>query len=353
MVITSIILSVLALSLSIWMGKRNPVRSSGLTAGMLVLLMFTPLLLWLPKVHLNLDVHLPWGSAGAGNVVEGVAIGGAGWSLMYLLFWVYGVVCAVLFTRLLAHYLVARRWCSEAVVDVDEWRLELLGECAEQLGLARLPEVNFSDQVGSPVITGLLRPVLLLPTRASGWSDETLRMVMLHELGHVQRRDLWTSLAGQIACALHWFNPLVWILRKRLIHECEYACDAHVISRGAPARNYINALCDVAEFCLDRGEAAGENGGALGFSAALSMANEASLRNRVLNLLDEKPGVDRVSSMIVVSVLAISASAAMAINLVRPDVMPAEVSEHGGVIEILPAAREVELRLSADPFPGG
>lgn len=355
MIITSIILSGLALALSVWMGKRNPVRSSGLTGGMLVLLMFTPLLLWVPKVHLDVDVSLPWASSGAGNVVEGVAMGESSWSLMYLLFWVYGIVCVVLFTRLLAHYIVARHWCGEAVVDEDEGRLELLEECGEQLGLSGVPEMSFSERVDSPVITGLFKPVLLLPTGASGWSDETLRMVILHELGHVQRRDLWTSLAGQVACALHWFNPLVWMLRKRLIHECEYACDAHVISRGAPARNYINALCDVAESCLSKRQDEGENGHSLGFSAALSMANKASLKNRVQNLLDEKPGVDRVSSLIVVSVLVVSASTAMAINLVRPDVGVGVTvaQEQGGFVERVVDEAEVELRLSANPFPGG
>lgn len=356
MIITSIILSALALVLSMWMGRRNPVRSSGLTAGMLVLLMLSPLLLWMPKVHLD----LPWASSELANVVDHGALSESSWSLMSLLMWIYGIGCVVLLAKLLSHFIAARRWCSESVVDQSEQHRILLEQCAEQLHHPALPEVRFSDKVNSPVITGLLHPMLLLPTRATSWSSETIKMVMLHELGHLQRRDLWASLAGQIACALHWFNPLVWILRKRLSHECEYACDAHVISSGANPGNYINALCDVAESCRESNMLNTRKGHSLAFSAALSMANRASLRSRVENLLEKGQGVNQSSSLIVISILAITASTALAINLVRPDVKQNlqqsnidDASVEQTVLQNdLLDEEEVNLRLTANPFPG-
>lgn len=346
MIITSIILSALAIILSMLMGRRNPVRSSGLTAGMLVLLMLSPFLLWIPKVHLD----LPWATTELANVVQSnVAIEGSfSWTSMFM--WIYSIGCVVLLTKLISHFIAVRRWCNESVVDQSEEHRILLAECAEQLHHHKLPEVRFSDRVNSPVITGLLQPKLLLPTRASSWSSETLKMVMLHELGHLQRRDLWASLAGQIACALHWFNPLVWMLRKRLSHECEYACDAHVISAGAQPKNYINALCDVAESCQENNIQNQRRGHSLAFSAALSMANRASLRNRVENLLEKGQGGTKASSIIVVAVLAISASVALAINLVRPDLHAAEQNETPEV-PAEPDQEEVNIRLSANPFP--
>lgn len=325
-------------------------RSSGLTAGMLVLLMLSPLCLWMPKIHID----LPWATSEVVKLAESSSLNESGWSLMYLFMWVYGIGCAVLLTKLLGHFHVAKRWCSESVVDQNEQHRKLLEQCAEQLHLTKLPEVSFSERVNSPVITGLFRPVLLLPARASGWSNETLKMVMLHELGHLKRRDLWTSLAGQIACALHWFNPLVWILRKRLTQECEYACDAHVISCGAHPGNYINALCDVAESCQESRMLNSRKGQSLSlaFSAALSMANEASLRNRVENLLEKKPGVNKASSLIVMTILTVSATAALAINLVRPDVKQVSLDFNQAEKTISPDKGEVGLRLTANPFPG-
>jgi len=348
MIITSIILSGLALALSVWMGRKNPVRSSGLTAGMLVLLMLAPILLWLPKVHM--EVSVPWAAPEVVHIIEADSASNASsvLSLMSVLLWVYGFVCVVLCVRLAAHHMVIKRWCDDAVLDLDKDHLVLLEHCGERLNLTKLPILSYSDKVCSPVITGLLKPKLLLPSTASEWSHETLEMVMLHELGHVQRRDLWTSLAGQIACALHWFNPLVWMLRKRLTHECEYACDAHVISCGANTRNYINALCDVAESCHEGPMLNSRRGHSLAFSAALSMASDASLRNRVENLLEKKKGVSRSSSLIVMTILTVSAGAALAINLVRPDVRAVSSDE---TVDI-PSQEEVDLRLSANPFPG-
>jgi len=309
MVITSIIISALALALSMWMGRRNPVKSSGLTAGMLVLLMLAPLLLWMPKIHLNVD--LPWMPtemiASEATKIFPEDTQKATLDMMVVTLSVYGLISMFLLMRLCSHYLITRRWCREA-------------------------------------------SVLLLPTNATEWSEETLKMVMLHELGHVQRRDLWTSLAGQIACALHWFNPLVWMLRKRLTHECEYACDAHVISSGAHPKNYINALCDVAEACCDYKL---KKTTALGFSAVLAMANQASLRNRVTNLLEGRPGVNRMNTMLVMLVLSVSASIAMAINLVRPDVATYSNKVEGVEPVVAPVdEKEVNLRLNANPFPG-
>jgi len=349
MVATSIILSALALCLSMWLGRKNPVRSSGLTAGMLVLLMLTPFMLWMPKVHM--DVDLPWFAEKTSTVTTSTnEVTTHSIEIMTVLLVMYTVVGGYLLMRLGNHYLVTRRWCNEAVLCSDVASLNLLDDCAVQLNLSQKPEVKFSREVNSPVITGLLNPVLLLPVSARTWSRATLKMVMLHELGHVQRKDLWASLAGQIACAVHWFNPLVWILRKRFTHECEYACDAHVISSGAHPKNYINALCDVAESCHDN--KLRNSGPTLGFSAALAMANQASLKNRVTNLLEKSSGMNRVNTLLVFMVLGVSASTALAINLVRPST---EVATELKTIErkvITIEKDEVDLRLNANPFPG-
>ena len=61
-----------------------------------------------------------------------------------------------------------------------------------------------------PVGWGIFRPRLMLPVAAQSWSDEQLRSVLLHELAHIKRRDVPGQLLAQFACAMHWFNPLVW-----------------------------------------------------------------------------------------------------------------------------------------------
>ena len=60
-----------------------------------------------------------------------------------------------------------------------------------------------------PVTCGIVRQVVLLPEDADQWSISMRRIVLLHEFSHIKRRDCLTQTLAQVACALHWFNPLV------------------------------------------------------------------------------------------------------------------------------------------------
>jgi beta-lactamase regulating signal transducer with metallopeptidase domain len=160
-------------------------------------------------------------------------------------------------------------------------------------------------------------------------------MVLLHELGHVARRDLWTSLAARVACLVHWFNPLVWWLRGRLMAQCEFACDAKVISLGADPAHYASALCDVAE------------AGALP-RAALAMAAPATLRQRVERVIRCQRAK---GSLLVGAALLLTVTASLALSVVR--LSPPRLAEAAlpGAPASLYTPEEIELRLTADPFP--
>src|SRR5262249_11453331 len=101
-----------------------------------------------------------------------------------------------------------------------------------QLGIGRPVTLLIHPDKTIPVVWGILRSRLLLPAAARHWSAEQLRSVLLHELAHVKRRDMTVQLLAQLACALHWFNPLVWFAAWRLGVERERACDDLVLAGG-------------------------------------------------------------------------------------------------------------------------
>jgi bla regulator protein BlaR1 len=83
-----------------------------------------------------------------------------------------------------------------------------------------------TDAVTAPALTGLWKPTILLPTRSlEKLDDEALRFVLLHELAHLRRRDLWTNWILAVLRSLHWFNPFVWWAFHRLRVEAERAAD--------------------------------------------------------------------------------------------------------------------------------
>ncbi|HTQ06498.1 MAG TPA: penicillin-binding transpeptidase domain-containing protein [Polyangiaceae bacterium] len=125
------------------------------------------------------------------------------------------------------------------------------------LGLARIRRwvrkaervdatVSVSEAVDTPVVVGLFAPRILLPPASRGWSDERRRTILLHELAHVRRRDGLALFVGQLACALHWFQPLAWLALRQLRRECEFAADEDVLRAGVRASSYAEHLLAVA-----------------------------------------------------------------------------------------------------------
>jgi beta-lactamase regulating signal transducer with metallopeptidase domain len=107
-------------------------------------------------------------------------------------------------------------------------------------------EVRVSEEIDAPMVTGALWPVVLVPRAALGWSDERLRAVLLHELAHVRQRDCLAQIVGQIACAMHWFDPLAWLAAHRLRTEREISADERVLSTGALPSEYAEHLLAIA-----------------------------------------------------------------------------------------------------------
>ncbi|MFQ5703766.1 MAG: M56 family metallopeptidase, partial [Gemmatimonadales bacterium] len=97
------------------------------------------------------------------------------------------------------------------------------------------------------------------------------------ELSHVKRHDYLTQLLGRFACALHWFNPLVWIAARRMMIEREHACDDRVLSSGSRPSDYAAALLDIARSMRN---------GPLASVASVAMARRSQLSDRLLAVLD-------------------------------------------------------------------
>jgi TonB family protein len=100
----------------------------------------------------------------------------------------------------------------------------------------------FIADVSVPMVCGLIHPMVLLPREADRWPLNQRAAAIRHELAHVARKDLWTSLMAEVACAVYWFHPLVWLVARQLRHEQEMACDDAVLSAGFEPASYAEAL---------------------------------------------------------------------------------------------------------------
>ena len=119
-----------------------------------------------------------------------------------------------------------------------------------------------------------------MPADADTWSESRLRVVLLHELAHVKRRDCLTHVLGQAACAFHWFNPLAWLAVKRARTERERACDDLVLACGTRGSDYADQLLEMARVLR------GDRFPALLGGASLAMAHRSQLEGRLMAILD-------------------------------------------------------------------
>jgi beta-lactamase regulating signal transducer with metallopeptidase domain len=122
-----------------------------------------------------------------------------------------------------------------------------------------------------------MRPVLLLPASGDAWPESARHAALLHELAHIERRDALSILVARLACALHWYNPLVWIAAERIRSLQERACDDAVLRSGAVPSDYAQFLLDVA---------AHTSGVTRLARASIGMTHGSSLRARIVAILD-------------------------------------------------------------------
>ena len=109
--------------------------------------------------------------------------------------------------------------------------------------IARPIDLAVCDRLVTPVLVGVVRPLILLPAAAmSGWSAAQFEMVLLHELAHVRRWDNLVNLIQRLIESVLFFHPAVWIVSGWVRKEREHCCDEIVVRQTGQARLYVDTL---------------------------------------------------------------------------------------------------------------
>lgn len=124
----------------------------------------------------------------------------------------------------------------------------LLKEMAHLVGFRRAELWACERGIGSPATFGLASPRILMPVDLlKDLTDAELKPVLLHELSHIRRGDLWANFLQTLLQILYWFHPFVWLASSRLRREREMVVDDEVLLRtGEASQSYGEALTRVA-----------------------------------------------------------------------------------------------------------
>ena len=237
--------------------------------------------------------------------VTQVTESGPNWAGLLTIIWASGFVICIARLALAAFGL--SRWRK---------RVELLDRI-EGVAIYQL------EGLQGPVAAGIFKPVIFVPENWQNLPTSNREIIIAHELAHHHRRDPPWRLCVEIAKAIHWYHPCVHWMAKRFTLQSECACDELVLRNGFTPKSYAGVLCDFAQ-------------ARSASPLALAMAEASSLEIRVKRIASP---ARKGASLPIIALACFGVMAASALSMLKPK--PPTYNP-----------TEIDLRLSADPFPG-
>ncbi len=200
--------------------------------------------------------------------------------LLFALLWVAGLTLATLGLLRSFHHVDRLTRHSNPPSLAERQRLEL---ALQTLPIAPSQlHIRISGGVGSPILAGLFKPVLLLPVDfITALDPKQLRGVILHEYAHFRRQDGLANFLQKVLVALFWFHPLVHVMDRQITRAREEICDNHVLN-SEPAVNYGETLLRVSTLSNQRQLARRDQALAMGM-----FGGEWRLESRIGELLSD------------------------------------------------------------------
>jgi endo-1,4-beta-xylanase len=176
--------------------------------------------------------------------------------------------------------------------ETDKSMKKTLDDCRKIIGIRGYVGLKESPNATSPAVCGLFRPVVLLPQ----WLNSNLdagqfKIVLMHELAHIRRRDLWVNLLQTLLQIAYFYNPFIWLANWMIRRIREQAVDEAVqVALGEKSSQYPEALLKIARFAFGKPVFSMRSIGVVESRSALAerikkMLNGPAPRNAKLNLI--------------------------------------------------------------------
>jgi beta-lactamase regulating signal transducer with metallopeptidase domain len=208
--------------------------------------------------------------------------------------WILGVIIFISYHTMKHRHFVkmVNRW-SKTITEIQV--LDMVQRLQSELNISRRAELKLCSFISSPMMIGLIRPVILLPSLSI--SADELRYILKHEMIHFKRKDLWYKSLVMFATAIHWFNPLIYIIAKKIAIKCEISCDADVVKN-----NNMNQRQEYCEAII--GVIKNQSGVQTAFSTCFYGSGK-ELKNRIFSIMDtgrKKTGIFILCMVLMVTI---------------------------------------------------
>ena len=169
------------------------------------------------------------------------------WRLVLAIFWLIGAFTFLSVTLTRAYQFHRIKLNS---VPACQEILEILQACKLEMNVKKTIQLLTSNSIQSPVSLGWITPAIMLPKDLEHQLTQTkLKHILLHEVGHIKRQDIFFNWIACLVNIVHWFNPAVWLACRYMRKDMEMACDALVLSHldKTQRKNYAATLIEISE----------------------------------------------------------------------------------------------------------
>ena len=210
--------------------------------------------------------------------------------------WVFGLALFLLKTS--ASFFQVKRLKTNMLNCSDSRVNTALEQIKADLRLKSKIIVRTSAHITSPLVTGIFKPIILFPIGlAQGLSTAEIEMILLHELAHLQRRDLLIHMVINGLKSVFFFHPVFWWLESQIDNEREFATDEWALKQQPNSLTLASALAKTQEHKM------------LGMQLALAGRSKSQLLKRIYKIMDKKQQFNWSGTL--VTVLALSAILAL------------------------------------------
>jgi hypothetical protein len=162
-------------------------------------------------------------------------------------------------------------------------------------------ELCTSKDVDRPSVIGFFSPRILIPEELfARLTTAEFGQIVLHEVGHLRRRDDWINLLQKLSLVLVPLNPVLLWVERRLCLERELACDDDVLRLTRAPKAYATCLTNLAEHRL--GQRLGWKAAALSLGA---WEKKSELARRVHSILLGGKRMGTAQARVVLGVLVL------------------------------------------------
>lgn len=218
-------------------------------------------------------------------------------------------LCSYLIYQISAYVYFRRNVIRWSRYSSDTVTGNLLTDVTKELNLKQEIPVKICKRVSSPMVVGLVRPVLLLPSES--YSSTELRLIYKHELVHLKRHDIWYKLVLMLATAVHWFNPVVYLMVREANQDMEISCDNQVLMNTDinTKKCYSNLILNLA---MNDNRAQGSY-----FSTNFRSSREA-LKTRIKGIFDTNKKRRGISALTIIAMVVILSGVTVSISSAEP-----------------------------------